>query len=248
MTSNTERLGLLKKDPVIDGADTFNIETMLNENWDKIDQRAALLDPVTGKVPADQLNVDTSDLTTKTEFNVHLADEVKHITATERNNWNNKSNFSGSFNDLTNKPSIPTVSTSVSSTSTTTAASSSAVKAAYDKAVSAANTAGEAPKFASGNYSGDNTNNRFINVGFTPKLLIITRTSSTSDFGTIITTIFQGDSKTDYLSGNSRINYNDGGSLNGITTNGFYASYDSNLTDGSAYNQSGRTFHWVAFA
>ncbi|MUT67820.1 hypothetical protein [Paenibacillus sp. NEAU-GSW1] len=37
MASNTPNLGLLKKDPAIDGNDTFNIETMLNENWDKID-------------------------------------------------------------------------------------------------------------------------------------------------------------------------------------------------------------------
>ena len=59
------------------------------------------------------------------------------VTDTEKNTWNNKSDFSGSYTDLTNKPSIPTVSSSVFSSSTTTAASSSAVKAAYDKAVTA---------------------------------------------------------------------------------------------------------------
>ncbi|WP_435924666.1 tail fiber protein [Paenibacillus sp. DYY-L-2] len=37
MASNTPNLNLLKKDPVADGNDTFNIQTMLNENWDKID-------------------------------------------------------------------------------------------------------------------------------------------------------------------------------------------------------------------
>lgn len=37
MASNTPNLNLLKKDPVTDGNDTFNIQTMLNENWDKID-------------------------------------------------------------------------------------------------------------------------------------------------------------------------------------------------------------------
>lgn len=37
MASNTNNLGLLKKDPVADGNDTFNVRTMLNENWDKID-------------------------------------------------------------------------------------------------------------------------------------------------------------------------------------------------------------------
>lgn len=41
MASNTPNLNLYKKDPVVDGEDTFNIETMLNENWDKIDQTVA---------------------------------------------------------------------------------------------------------------------------------------------------------------------------------------------------------------
>ncbi|MBE9913387.1 exosporium leader peptide [Paenibacillus donghaensis] len=38
MASNTPNLGLLKKDPATDGNDTFNIKTMLNDNWDKIDE------------------------------------------------------------------------------------------------------------------------------------------------------------------------------------------------------------------
>ena len=37
MASYTEHLNLLKKDPVVDASDTFNIQTMLNDNWDKID-------------------------------------------------------------------------------------------------------------------------------------------------------------------------------------------------------------------
>ncbi|MBS4881310.1 MAG: hypothetical protein KH138_13620 [Firmicutes bacterium] len=40
MASNTENLNLLIKDPSVDGADTFNVNTMLNENWKKIDQFA----------------------------------------------------------------------------------------------------------------------------------------------------------------------------------------------------------------
>lgn len=42
MASYTENLNLLKKNPLTDGSDTFNIETMLNENWDKIDAFAGL--------------------------------------------------------------------------------------------------------------------------------------------------------------------------------------------------------------
>lgn len=44
MASYTKNLNLLKKDPVADGADTFNITTMLNDNWDKIDAEKARVD------------------------------------------------------------------------------------------------------------------------------------------------------------------------------------------------------------
>lgn len=39
MASFTNFLKLLKKNPATDGKDTFNIQTMLNENWDKIDKK-----------------------------------------------------------------------------------------------------------------------------------------------------------------------------------------------------------------
>lgn len=37
MAGNTKNLGLYFKEPLKDGNDTFNIQTMLNENWEKID-------------------------------------------------------------------------------------------------------------------------------------------------------------------------------------------------------------------
>ncbi len=40
MASNTENLDLLMKNPSTDGADTFNVQTMLNDNWQKIDNNA----------------------------------------------------------------------------------------------------------------------------------------------------------------------------------------------------------------
>lgn len=55
MASNTENLNLLMKNPSTDGADTFNVQTMLNDNWDKIDQFAGSLD----KKLAGQLHDDT---------------------------------------------------------------------------------------------------------------------------------------------------------------------------------------------
>jgi hypothetical protein len=41
-----------------------------------------------------------------------LTDDSKHrtVTDTEKSNWNAKSNFSGNYNDLTNKPTIPSIS------------------------------------------------------------------------------------------------------------------------------------------
>lgn len=42
MASNTTNLNLYKKDPIADKDQTFNITTMMNENWDKIDQSAGL--------------------------------------------------------------------------------------------------------------------------------------------------------------------------------------------------------------
>ncbi|SDJ76075.1 hypothetical protein [Salimicrobium halophilum] len=53
MATNTNKFGLYKKDPATDGADTFNIETMLNENWDEIDAQAQKEIPVSDTEPAD---------------------------------------------------------------------------------------------------------------------------------------------------------------------------------------------------
>lgn len=43
MSSNTPNLDLLKKNPSTDGNDTFNIKTMLNDNWDKIDEAVSVI-------------------------------------------------------------------------------------------------------------------------------------------------------------------------------------------------------------
>lgn len=43
MSTYTSLLDLLKKNPLTEGSDTFNITTMLNDNWDKIDGFLSLL-------------------------------------------------------------------------------------------------------------------------------------------------------------------------------------------------------------
>lgn len=42
----------------------------------------------------------------QTDFNNHVNDKVVHITDAERQNWNDKSEFSGDYKDLTNVPNI----------------------------------------------------------------------------------------------------------------------------------------------
>ncbi len=44
----------------------------------------------------------------------HTADTTVHVTSADKTAWNAKSDFSGSYNDLTDKPTIPTVPTNVS--------------------------------------------------------------------------------------------------------------------------------------
>ena len=75
----------------------------------KIDQFATE-DYVNNKIAEVQLeggNVDLSGYATKTELSSHTNSTTVHVTASEKSAWNNKSTFSGNYNDLTNKPTIP---------------------------------------------------------------------------------------------------------------------------------------------
>ncbi|WP_051289867.1 hypothetical protein [Paenibacillus massiliensis] len=56
MSENTPKLDLLMKDPVLDGHEYFNVKTMLNDNWEKIDTFA---DTVDGEVKELQQRLDT---------------------------------------------------------------------------------------------------------------------------------------------------------------------------------------------
>lgn len=65
-----------------------------------------------------QLEVDLSNVALKSEIPTQLsqlAEDTTHrvVSDTEKTTWNNKSNFSGSYNDLTNKPTIPTTAAEV---------------------------------------------------------------------------------------------------------------------------------------
>lgn len=77
------------------------------------------------------------------------------LTDTEKSNARTNigagtSSFSGSYNDLSNKPTIPTLSDAINSTSSTVAASSKAVKTAYDLAASKTSNTGTVTSVATG--------------------------------------------------------------------------------------------------
>ena len=56
-----------------------------------------------------QLENDSNFLTSFTESDPTVPEHVKTITANDISKWNNKSDFSGSYDDLTNKPTIPSI-------------------------------------------------------------------------------------------------------------------------------------------
>lgn len=88
MSSNTKNLGLYKADPKVDGNQTFNIDTMLNENWDKIDEAVSNV-----SVPVQSVNNKTGEITLTSE-DIKLKDgdsieEFKAKTSTLMDNLTN---------------------------------------------------------------------------------------------------------------------------------------------------------------
>ena len=79
-------------------------------NWDNKSNFSGNYIDLSGKptIPTNisQLANDTGYLTSESDPTV--PNHVKSISQQDINNWNGKSNFSGNYNELTNKPSIPT--------------------------------------------------------------------------------------------------------------------------------------------
>ena len=86
--------------------------TKLNNYYTKTesDNKYASKEYVSGntytKNETDALLANKADSSALTQ---HVENTVKHITAAERTAWNAKSDFSGSYNDLTDKPAIPSL-------------------------------------------------------------------------------------------------------------------------------------------
>ena len=73
--------------------------------------RSGAVTPQIGDYTAEMVGADAQGAaqTVQGNLNTHAENTVKHITAEERTTWDAKSDFSGSYNDLTDKPTIPTV-------------------------------------------------------------------------------------------------------------------------------------------
>jgi hypothetical protein len=84
MASNTPNLGLCKADPTIDKDKTFNIKTMLNDNWDKIDAAfiAKLLEAkgYTDEKIASLINAAPGALDTLNELAIALGNDPNFAT------------------------------------------------------------------------------------------------------------------------------------------------------------------------
>lgn len=98
----------------------FDFVIPRGEKGDKGDPGSGIISGgTTGQVLAKKSNTnyDTEWITpviTETDP-VFSASAASGITSNDISNWNNKSNFSGDYNDLTNKPTMPTVPTNLSS-------------------------------------------------------------------------------------------------------------------------------------
>lgn len=103
--------------PVLEGLETT--EAVVAENPDIIEQILTKLEKLTQISPEDIASA-VSEYMKEHPIDVpknlsDLQDDAEHrtVTDTEKQNWNSKSDFSGNYEDLTGKPTIPTVPTTL---------------------------------------------------------------------------------------------------------------------------------------
>lgn len=94
-------------------------EEIVEKNPDIIEQILARLDSVT-EIPQEKVTEAVSTYMEANPINVpknlsDLKEDAEHrtVTDTEKQSWNNKSDFSGNYEDLQGKPTIPTVPTNL---------------------------------------------------------------------------------------------------------------------------------------
>lgn len=105
------------KDAKINGVNTLNIEAGENITIEQQGNTLTINSETIGSGNVDDVLVNGTSVVENKVANVSvptalndLSDDSTHrlVTDVEKTTWNNKSNFSGNYNDLTNKPTIPT--------------------------------------------------------------------------------------------------------------------------------------------
>lgn len=117
-------LSLKNQDGTIISTDTIDLpleSVVVGGSYDSTNQKIVLRlqNGNTIDIPVGALvNGLQAEITSSNKLASDLVDDTnsghKFVTTSEKNTWNNKSDFSGSYNDLTNKPTIPTVPTNIS--------------------------------------------------------------------------------------------------------------------------------------
>lgn len=105
-----DRSGTLTQGTLVRGASDY--ETLSNKpsinNIELIGNKTTSDLGINTPTKVSDLTNDAGYITSYTETDPIFTSSVAHsITSTDITNWNNKSEFSGSYNDLTNKPNIP---------------------------------------------------------------------------------------------------------------------------------------------
>lgn len=89
MSKYTDNLNLYEKEPDIDGNDTFNITTMMNDNWDKIDSATGKLANLTTSVK-NNLVSSTNEVNSKCGTLANLTTTAKDNLVVSINEVNHK--------------------------------------------------------------------------------------------------------------------------------------------------------------
>ncbi len=254
MASYTEHLQLLKKDPVADGSDTFNIQTMLNDNWDKIDEAVSKKAELgaDGKVPPEQLpemKFDPSGSAAAVQKNLDAHTGNKNnphaVTAAQvgADPAGSAAAVQSSLSAHTGNRSNPHGVTA-QQVGADPAGTAAAVQQALTSQIAALTTQmGGKVSFQTGTYSGTGESTNILDLPVTPKVLIIMinpRSDWTESVQIPLVAICPGY----YL---TQTTTTSGSSMSYLQVKEFGATVK--ITSGydyNAYNDKGKTYTWVA--
>ena len=254
MASYTEHLQLLKKDPVADGSDTFNIQTMLNDNWDKIDEAVSKKAELgaDGKVPPEQLpemKFDPSGSAAAVQKNLDAHTGNKNnphaVTAAQvgADPAGSAAAVQSSLSAHTGNRSNPHGVTA-QQVGADPAGTAAAVQQALTSQIAALTTQmGGKVSFQTGTYSGTGDSTNILNLPVTPKVLII-MINPKSDWTESVQIPLVAICPGYYLTQTTTIS---GASMSYLQITEFGATVKIKSSyDLISYNDRGDTYTWVA--